>query len=170
MISCWDLYGYTKPKRVYALPPGQQHTLDYIIDNIYLGDWDDSIAFDKLKHNNVKGVLTLNYYNKHTPHERNQYEACGIAYKYVTINDAVTENITPHINGCLSFIKECDGNVLVHCTAGISRSASIVIAYLIKEHNMSYQQALAYVKSRRPIVKPNDAFEDQLIAVSTSLQ
>lgn len=52
-----------------------------------------------------------------------------------------------------------DGCVLVHCDAGISRSAAIVIAYLCRYAGMSYCEALALVKLRRPQVAPCDAFE-----------
>jgi hypothetical protein len=41
---------------------------------------------------------------------------------------------------------------------GISRSAAVVIAYLIREHGQSYEQAHAFVKSRRACIKPNSGF------------
>jgi protein-tyrosine phosphatase len=53
-------------------------------------------------------------------------------------------------------------NTLVHCHAGKSRSVTIVIAYLMKKYTWTYDQALAYVKQRRPRVKPNDSFVLQL--------
>jgi len=59
-----------------------------------------------------------------------------------------------------------DEAVLVVCTAGISRSASIVIAYLIKEKKMSYSLALAKVKEARMFVQPNVGFERTLKAYS----
>lgn len=46
--------------------------------------------------------------------------------------------------------------------AGMSRSATIVIAYLMKTRGMSFQDALALVKARRPIVRPNEKFVKQL--------
>ena len=54
------------------------------------------------------------------------------------------------------------GNVLVHCVAGISRSASVVLAYLMWKENMSFEEALEYLKGLRPIVEPNDGFVKQL--------
>lgn len=50
------------------------------------------------------------------------------------------------------------GCVLVHCGAGISRSAALVIAYLCRYTGMSYVEALGFVQTRRPQVAPADAF------------
>ena len=50
----------------------------------------------------------------------------------------------------------------IYSNAGISRSASFVIAYLIREKDMSFEDALAYVKKQRPQVFPNEGFITQL--------
>jgi protein-tyrosine phosphatase len=50
----------------------------------------------------------------------------------------------------------------VHCAAGVSRSASFVIAYLIKKKEMLYPDALKYVKERRRVICPNGGFKKQL--------
>jgi len=50
------------------------------------------------------------------------------------------------------------GSVLVHCAAGKSRSASLVIAYLMREFKWKYEEAFNYVKSKRSIVQPNPGF------------
>lgn len=52
--------------------------------------------------------------------------------------------------------------VLVHCKMGISRSASTVIAYAMKQHHWSLDTALTYVRDRRSIIKPNEGFMKQL--------
>lgn len=55
------------------------------------------------------------------------------------------------------------GNTLVHCVAGVSRSVSICLAYLMKHHDMSLKEAYKYVERRRPCIKPNNSFFKQLI-------
>jgi hypothetical protein len=52
--------------------------------------------------------------------------------------------------------------VLVHCMAGMSRSASMVIAFVMKARRMPYDTALRFVKERRPICMPNPGFHKQV--------
>jgi hypothetical protein len=54
------------------------------------------------------------------------------------------------------------GCVLVHCYYGASRSAALVIAYLMRTERMRYREALAYLQMLRPEVYPNDGFDKQL--------
>lgn len=52
--------------------------------------------------------------------------------------------------------------VLVHCKMGVSRSASTVIAYAMKQQRWPLDVALAFVRDRRSIIKPNEGFMKQL--------
>jgi protein-tyrosine phosphatase len=49
-------------------------------------------------------------------------------------------------------------NVLVHCQMGMSRSSTLVIAFLMKEFNWGFKEAFKYTKNKRPIVQPNEGF------------
>lgn len=55
---------------------------------------------------------------------------------------------------------EQNGNVLVHCMGGISRSATIVIAYIMWSQKRCYQDALKYVDEMREGVYPNEGFKN----------
>jgi protein-tyrosine phosphatase len=61
---------------------------------------------------------------------------------------------------CIDFIKSAtiNGKILVHCFAGVSRSATVVIAYLMQEHGLTYHAAMKLVKSKRPFINPNEGF------------
>ena len=50
----------------------------------------------------------------------------------------------------------------MHCYAGVSRSATCVIAYLMQEKNLSFQKAFAFASSKRPVIFPNMGFQKQL--------
>jgi len=62
---------------------------------------------------------------------------------------------------CLSYRKN-NSKCLVHCKMGVSRSASTVIAYAMKEYGWSLEKAHSFVKQKRNIAQPNPAFMKQL--------
>ena len=53
-------------------------------------------------------------------------------------------------------------NILVHCAAGVSRSASFTIAYLMRKKGMGFEEAHKLVKEKRKIIRPNSYFVEQL--------
>jgi len=74
-------------------------------------------------------------------------------------------DIISYFDECFSFIDSAlnaGGRVLVHCMAGVSRAASIVIGYLMKVKNMDFETAFNHVKAQRPCIRPNDGFMHQL--------
>lgn len=58
--------------------------------------------------------------------------------------------------------RKNDSKCLVHCKMGVSRSASTVIAYAMKEYGWSLEKAYNFVKQKRNITRPNPGFMRQL--------
>jgi hypothetical protein len=89
----------------------------------------------------------------------------------VAIEDKASARLDRHFEACSSFISEGlrEGAVLVHCQAGQSRSATVVIAHLMKEERWSAEAALRFVQQKRPSVHPNIGFMDQLRALQLKL-
>jgi protein-tyrosine phosphatase len=86
-------------------------------------------------------------------------------YCTVAVNDENGADILTYLPGATLFIHALVSNgvnVLVHCQRGISRSATVVIAYLIRYGRMTRDDAFRHVESRRPIVCPNRGFWEQL--------
>lgn len=52
--------------------------------------------------------------------------------------------------------------MLVHCWAGVSRSTTIVISFLMAEHGMSFNDATDHVRKQRWFINPNPGFKNQL--------
>lgn len=76
-----------------------------------------------------------------------------------------SSNIATHFSECFQFISDAisgGGRVLVHCLAGISRSASVVIAYVMATKGMTLLRASEYVRARRHWINPNTGFMNQL--------
>ncbi|KAL6282657.1 hypothetical protein ACE6H2_013586 [Prunus campanulata] len=82
----------------------------------------------------------------------------------VPLRDTDDENLLDYLDVCVDFIDESrkKGSVLVHCFAGVSRSASIITAYLMRTEHLSQEDALGSLRQSCDIVCPNDGFLDQL--------
>eukprot|EP01080_Neovahlkampfia_damariscottae_P010115 gene10115-2534_t len=138
---------------------------DKIIDKLYLGSMlcsSNRGIFDKLQ---IKAVMVVgNKLETHFPE--------SVKYKVVEISDTPSENLFAYFEECIDFIHENmkNGSVLVHCAAGISRSATIVISYLMKIHKMNLNDAMNHVTDRRSIVSPNYGFMKQLEKYEQILQ
>ncbi|TPX36013.1 hypothetical protein SmJEL517_g01756 [Synchytrium microbalum] len=75
-------------------------------------------------------------------------------------------HIISHLPSAFSFIDAARGQnraVLVNCQQGVSRSASLVIAYIMRSMNMTAWQAYTYVKERAPHISPNLSLMSQLV-------
>ena len=140
--------------------PNQRSRMDKIISRLYLGN--DVVAQDLslLKENKITHILNL------TTNIPNKFD--HIVYKKIIMLDIASQNIRQYFDESFEFIDESlkdeNNSVLVHCNAGVSRSTSFIIAYLLqKQLFKNYSDALHYVKKRRPVVSPNYGFEKQLI-------
>ncbi|KAI8591473.1 protein-tyrosine phosphatase-like protein [Geranomyces variabilis] len=88
-----------------------------------------------------------------------------IRYHSVHIDDISWADILQHFDETYTVISDAatsGGRILVHCVAGVSRSAAIIAAYLMKSQNLTRGEALAIVASARPIIAPNSGFMFQL--------
>lgn len=111
--------------------------------------------------------------NKHTEHF--QYFNLSIEDNEST-DIFVNSRLAYEIEHCLEYIHNAvisnsyGSKVLIHCYQGKSRSATIIIAYLIKYHSISYSAALTIVRSSRSIIQPHLHFAKQLQAFSDSIE
>lgn len=129
----------------------------FIFQNIYLGSIEAANDRQWLIDNGITHVLGL-------VDGQNRYS--DISYLvYKDILDSPTQNLVVYFSHAFKFIDDslaCGGRVLIHCHAGISRSTSVVVGYLMYKYGMSLNQAFGITKSARPIVNPNYGFFLQL--------
>eukprot|EP00927_Polykrikos_kofoidii_P061579 TRINITY_DN56408_c0_g1_i1.p1 TRINITY_DN56408_c0_g1~~TRINITY_DN56408_c0_g1_i1.p1 ORF type:complete len:274 (-),score=36.80 TRINITY_DN56408_c0_g1_i1:14-835(-) len=92
------------------------------------------------------------------------------AHLHCRIVDSWEADLQPTLDEALPFIHvalSSGGRVLVHCEQGQSRSASVVVAYILRTTSgMGVGEALDMVKSQRPLARPNPGFMEQLQQIS----
>ncbi|XP_013407671.1 dual specificity protein phosphatase 10 isoform X2 [Lingula anatina] len=141
-------------------------TATAILPFLYLGNERDAADLQRLKDLNITYVLNV---TSHIPY---QHEHQGIKYKRLPASDSCQQNLTQYFQEAFDFIEEArnsGANVLVHCHAGVSRSATITIAYLLKHTRMVMVDAYKYVKNKRSIISPNFNFMGQLLEFEQAL-
>ena len=141
-----------------------------VIPNLYIGPWEARSDVEKLNVKCVVSVLT----NKERGYSIYPAELPEnvIEHSY-DINDVPNATLEPVLDQCLSIIHQtltAGSGVLVHCAAGISRSASVIIAYLIQYEGMTMTDAIRHLKSVRPSVYPNRSFMEQLAEFEKKLK
>ena len=134
------------------------HKLDEIIENIWLGNYSAAEDVKDLKNKGIKKVLSILGKDDDIVFKE---EDGFIHKKFRTIEDLSNQNIIQYFGECLNFIKGKE-KVLVHCRAGASRSASIVIAYIMWQKKLKFEDALALTQKKRFLVYPNPSFRNQL--------
>lgn len=134
---------------------------------IYLSGDSGANNFAMISHLGITHILNVsdcipNYYE----------DTSEITYMRVPIADCgsvVLKNYFPAVFAFINNALDSGGRILVHCFAGKSRSASFVIAYLMKYQAMSFKHAFEHVQKHRTVVEPNLGFELQLYAFEKTL-
>jgi len=130
-----------------------------ILENfLWLGDRFAASETKVLKQLGVSYMLTL--YGTH----EHEY-LTPIRTRCIPLSDDGSTDLGPVLKRCFEFIDEAKlkkQKILIHCAAGINRSPSIVIAYLMRTNNMKYQEAFDFVQSKRWFIDPSPPYRLQL--------
>ncbi|KAG2388013.1 hypothetical protein C9374_000863 [Naegleria lovaniensis] len=149
----------TKKKRKEPNFPSGMST---VIENfLYLGSGLDANDEIQIKKNQIDYILNV---TKEWPIGKSI--PSYIVYKRISLKDEREESIIPYFEQAFEFIEQAleqQKRILVHCVIGKSRSASFVLAFLMKHFNFNLKQAYDYLKERRELIRPNDGFIMQLM-------
>jgi len=137
--------------------------INKVTRNIFIGDHNAASNLNILNNYGITHIVNCaqevkNYFE--TTHPKK--------LKYINLGllDA-DDGIVPSVPEAYTYISSIlldnpDAKFLVHCHMGMSRSASMVLYYLMKTYRYDYDRALKLLKKCRPIVRPNDSYSDQL--------
>ncbi|XP_023054426.1 protein phosphatase Slingshot homolog 1 isoform X1 [Piliocolobus tephrosceles] len=137
---------------------GQMDKPSLIFDHLYLGSEWNASNLEELQGSGVDYILNVT-------REIDNFFPGLFAYHNIRVYDEETTDLLAHWNEAYHFINKAKRNhskCLVHCKMGVSRSASTVIAYAMKEFGWPLEKAYNYVKQKRSITRPNAGFMRQL--------
>lgn len=140
-----------------------------ILPYLYLGGYevttDKRMMQDTLKITHIVNVTT----------ESECHFLDDFKYAHIKLSDSTDRSkanllaILDEAFECIEDAKRQDGAALVHCQVGMSRSASVVIAYLMFSEGMTLHKAFVLVKGKRPVTAPNYGFMEQLVEYEQKL-
>ncbi|XP_051532905.1 protein phosphatase Slingshot homolog 2-like isoform X2 [Myxocyprinus asiaticus] len=137
---------------------GQMDRPTEIFEHVYLGSEWNASNLEELQNSGVQYILNVT-------REIDNFFPGLFEYHNIRVYDEEATDLLAYWNDTYKFIsraKKAGAKCLVHCKMGVSRSASTVIAYAMKEYSWDLKQAFEYVKERRAVTKPNPSFMRQL--------
>lgn len=140
---------------------------DYICDGIYVGtNHCCLIEFrDEVKHEGIEADLSLEEERIDAAYGANFFIWLPVIDHTSPTQEQFTFGVT-----VLEDLVRMEKKTLVHCANGHGRSPTMVAAYLIKTKDMTVDEAIAYIKERRPSIHPNDLQREGLEKYRNSLQ
>ncbi|KAK6174230.1 hypothetical protein SNE40_017549 [Patella caerulea] len=137
-----------------------------IFPHVYLGDSGHASQKELLKRIGFTAILNVS--SNCVNHFPTDFE-----YMTIRVCDNSTADLSSWFDAAFNFmdsITENDGKVLVHCHAGVSRSVTICLAYLMFKSHLSLDLAYEHVRDRRSIIDPNLNFMQQLRRYESELR
>ncbi|KAG2209251.1 hypothetical protein INT47_005543 [Mucor saturninus] len=142
-----------KPGGILITSVGQE-----VSPGIWLGGYKALETKKFLQKNKISSILSVGHFKE-------IYAQDEFIHKIIPITDNPEANIIQYFPEAIEFISKALHSqqiLLVHCLAGVSRSPTIIAAYLMATQKLRYKAALALIKQTRPFINPNPGFLNQL--------
>jgi protein-tyrosine phosphatase len=152
------------------LPPGRSGygSPSIVIDDfLYHGDLNQASNIGLLNSLGIRHIVSVCDFSL----EKSITDKCNVLW--INLSDDIGADVKQYFDQTNKFLYECkekNEKVLVHCQMGISRSSSIILAYLMKYHHDTLYKAYNYLLERRRIAVPNYSFFIQLIRYENELR
>ncbi|XP_067466064.1 dual specificity protein phosphatase 13A-like [Thunnus thynnus] len=169
--STWDTPSLQELEELLHSAPRSCRHGDEVWPNLYLGDM--FMSHDKLGLWQLGVTHVLNAaHGKLCCKGSDDFYGTTVKYYGVPANDLPTFDLSPFFYPAAEFIQQAltsGGKVFVHCAVGVSRSAALVLAYLMIHHHLSLLSSIRCVQQKRWVF-PNRGFLRQLISLDRKLQ
>lgn len=154
IIICKECWKWEPISKVTSYP-FQSPDIDKIDEKIFVGNEGVQRKQNILKALDITNILVVGS-------ELTLFHPNSFIYYHIDIDDFYTENISKYFNISYEFIINSKGKVLIHCAAGISRSCTIAISYIMRKNGINFEEAFNFVKKKRRCANPNRGFVKQL--------
>ncbi|XP_033644577.1 dual specificity protein phosphatase 6-like [Asterias rubens] len=137
-----------------------------ILPYLFLGSKQDSENLELLSKLGIHRILNV------TPNIPNCFESNGMKYMQIPIPDHWSQNLAKFFPEAIEFIDDArkfHHGILVHCLAGVSRSVTVTVAYLMQKLCLTLNDAYDFVKERKNNISPNFNFMGQLLEFEQQL-
>ena len=145
---------------------------EIIKDKLYLSNYlqsDNIQIVSNLKITHIVNVTQESHKNKIENIEYYQMSIYDNIEQDILSNDLLL-NTVKYIDNILFKNNDCDNNkCIVHCHQGVSRSSTVIIAFLIYKYNVKYDKGLEMVEKIRPRIYPNSGFKAQLLKFESNM-
>lgn len=154
----YSWYGKLRGLYHYYMPPTVNLSINEIIPNVYVGDANTAFQLGTLKELGITHIITA---------VLGMDAAYPSDFNYLKIDaiDIDNENLLEQFEKSNNFIQhaiENGGKIYIHCVCGVSRSVTLMAAYLIYKEMKTPQAAIQQIREKRECANPNDGFIKQL--------
>lgn len=132
-----------------------------IDDHLFLGNmW--STCEDILMNNDIKCLISVGMDPMPSQYLNTIEHSSFKIDDNIHNSKLMSDEVLPNTMNIIDYAIKCDKNVLVHCAAGKSRSATVVINYIMQSKNMNFIDSYEYVKSKKSDIELNRGFFELL--------
>ncbi|TDG40665.1 hypothetical protein AWZ03_012915 [Drosophila navojoa] len=131
--------------------------MNKVLPGLYVGNYRDSKDYQQLEKFKITHIIAI--------HDSPRRLLPDKHYLCVMASDTPDQNLSQYFSVCNDFIHAArlrEGNVLIHCLAGMSRSVTVAVAYIMTATHLNWKEALKVVRAGRAVANPNTGFQNQL--------
>ena len=143
----------------YIINLADNNDINEVADNLYVGNISTATNKELLQEKGITHIINI-------LSQRFEPYPSDFEYMHIHAYDVINWTLIYNFQATNLFIRDAlkdGGKVYIHCMCGVSRSVSVLLAYLMTQSTKSLDVLLKEVQSARPVANPNPGFITQLI-------